>query len=85
MKKGIFNIIILGLISGLLTACSSQNVLMTEPAATLPAQPSIQPTPTKTPVELQKPIIKLPKGILISTNDGIGLSYINLQGNPSPS
>ena len=53
---------------------------MTEPAATLPAQPSIQSTPTKTPVENQKPMVKLPKGILISTNDGIGLTYINLQG-----
>ena len=80
MKKGIFNILLLGLIIGLLTACSSQIVIMTEPAATLPAQPSIQSTPTKTPVENQKPMVKLPKGILISTNDGIGLTYINLQG-----
>ena len=80
MKNSIFNIILLGLSLCLLTACSSQIVLMTEPAATLPAQPSIQPTPTKTPVELQKPIVKLPKGILISTNDEIGLTYINLQG-----
>ena len=80
MKKTIFNIILLGLSLGLLTTCSSQNVLMTESAATLPVQPSIQPTSTNMSVELQKPIVKLPKGILINTNDGIGLTYITLQG-----
>jgi hypothetical protein len=53
---------------------------VTEPAVTLPVQPSIQSSPVKTPVENQKTIVKLPKGILINPNDGIGLTYFNFLG-----
>ena len=80
MKKGILKTIFLGLSLGLLVACSSQNVLVTEPAATLPVQPSVQPTPSITPLQPASVVVKLPKGVFISTNDGIGLTYVNLQG-----
>ena len=70
----------MGLSIGLLSACSAQNISMTETVATLPAQTPVQPTLTETPVDLQKPVVKVPKGVFINTNDGIGLTYVNLQG-----
>jgi len=80
MKRSILKIILVGLSIGLLSACSAQNISMTETVATLPAQTPVQPTLTETPVDLQKPVVKVPKGVFINTNDGIGLTYVNLQG-----
>jgi hypothetical protein len=80
MKKSIMRIILLSLSLRLLTACTLQNVLIAEPTVTLPAQPSVQPIPSMTPLQPASAIIKFPKGVFIDTNDGIGLTYVNLQG-----
>ena len=80
MKKFIFNIILLGVSLVLSAACSSQKLLNTESAASMSAQPSPQSTSSMASLQPTTKIIKQPKAVLINTNDGIGLTYVNLQG-----
>jgi hypothetical protein len=80
MKKSILKIFILLLGSSVVTACIPQITIVTGPAATLPAQPTIQPVPSTTPNLRVGSMVKLPKAVFINTNDGIGLTYLNLQG-----
>ncbi len=80
MKKSILRIFILLLSSSVVTACIPQITIVAGPAATLPAQASVQPAPSITPQQPAGVMIKLPKAVFVNTNDGIGLTHINLQG-----
>jgi hypothetical protein len=80
MKKSISKIFLLILGLWVMTACIPQIVIVTELAAPLPVQPSVQPAPSMTPQQPVGAIVKLPKAVFINTNDGIGLTYLNLQG-----
>jgi hypothetical protein len=80
MKKSISIIILLVLGLSMLTACIPQIVINTNPATALPVQPSVQPAPSLTPQQPAGAIVKLPKAVFVNTNDGIGLTYVNLQG-----
>jgi hypothetical protein len=80
MKKVILKIFLLVLGISMATACIPQITIVTGPAATLPAQPTVQPVPSTTPQMPVGTMVKLPKAVFINTNDGIGLTYLNLQG-----
>ena len=80
MKKVLLSITLLGLSLSLVGACSSQNIPKAGPVASQPVQPSAQPTAQTTTLQPTTKVIKLPKMVLINPNDGIGLTYINLQG-----
>jgi hypothetical protein len=80
MKKVILKIFLLVLGICVATACIPQITIVTGPEAASPAQPNGQPALSTTPQQPVGAMVKLPKAVFINTNDGIGLTYLNLQG-----
>jgi len=73
--------IILIFIAAFFSACSLVSIQFT-PTQTATAQiaPTQQPTAEQATGKPQPVEVKLPKGIFVNTNDGIGITYYNLLG-----